>query len=73
MMVSAEVTLGDTHTSAIEFWMGVPVSSRRLRQFIDSSVFHRVLDELLMAWASSRTMYCQLTRLKYLASWIANW
>ena len=49
-------------SSCIEFWTGVPVSSRRLRQWKPSSVFQR-FDELdLIAWASSSTMYCHLTR-----------
>ena len=32
----------------IEFWMGVPVSSSRLRQWKLSRVFQRLLDEFLM-------------------------
>ena len=49
----------------IEFWMGVPVSSSRLRQWKLSRVFQRLLDEFLMFCASSRIMYCHLTRWKY--------
>jgi len=55
-------------TPCIEFWTGVPVSSRRLRQSKLRSVFQRLLLDDLIACASSRTMYCQRTRLKYFSS-----
>ena len=49
-------------------WMGVPESRSRLRHLNSRSIFQRWLAEDLMAWASSKTMYCHLIRLKYLKS-----
>ena len=61
------------HSSCMLFWMGVPVRSRRLRQWNPSSDFHRELCELLMAWASSRIMYCHLIFWKYATSDTTIW
>lgn len=55
-------------SSCIEFWMGVPVRRSRLRQRKPRRVFQRALVELLIACASSRTMYCHLTPWKYFSS-----
>ena len=50
------------------FWIGVPVSKRRFRQCKPSKIFHRELEELLIACASSRIMYCHLIFWKYFSS-----
>ena len=55
-------------SSVIEFWIGVPVRRSRLRQLNPSSVFHRADVDDLIAWASSRIMYCHLTLWKYFSS-----
>lgn len=54
----------------MEFWIGVPVNKSRLRQWNPSNVFHLTLDEFLIFCASSRIMYCHLTRWKYCWSWV---
>ena len=61
------------HSSAIEFWIGVPDRRSRFRHLNSRSIFQRWLDDDLMAWASSRTMYCHLIRLKYLKSVTTSW
>ena len=52
----------------MEFWIGVPVRSKRFLQFIPRRILHRELAELLIACASSRIIYCHLTLLKYCSS-----
>ena len=42
------------HNSAIEFWIGVPVKSSRLRVLNSKSTFHLRLMLFLIAWASSK-------------------
>src|SRR5260221_6409845 len=50
--------------------MGVPVRRSLLRHWKPRSVFHRTLAEFLIFCASSKIMYCHLTRWKYCWSWV---
>lgn len=61
------------HSSAIEFWIGVPVSSNRFLERNPRSVFHRWELELLRAWASSATIYCHRTRRNDFSSATRSW
>lgn len=55
----------------IEFWIGVPVNSSRFRHWRDKSDRHRFEELDLIAWASSRIIYCHFIPWKYFSSWTA--
>jgi len=56
----------------IEFWIGVPVRSSLFRQLKESSDFHRIDEDDLIACASSKIIYCQRIVARYDAS-ITAW
>ena len=63
----------NAQSSAILFWMGVPVNNKRFLDWNYFKVVHLCESMFLMAWASSKIMNCHFIFLKTLSSVTVSW
>ena len=61
------------HSSAMLFWMGVPVNSSLFLDWNSLRIFHLCESTFLMAWASSRIINCHFNLLKVFSSATVSW